>query len=88
MYLIRSSNKNSDFVKILILISLLMVSKSYFYFYDNIYANTNTLLNTLILFYIGLLSLKIDKLNGIKSLRNAIKNSFKSLKFAQRLKRM
>ena len=73
MYLIRSSNKNSDFVKILILISLLMVSKSYFYFYDNIYANTNTLLNTLILFYIGVLSLKIDKLNGIKSLRNAIK---------------
>ena len=73
MYLIRSTNKNSDFIKLLILISLLMVSKSYFYFYDNIYANTNTLLNTLILFYIGLLSLKIDKLNGIKSLRNAIK---------------
>ena len=71
--MINSKDKNKDSIKILILISLLMVSKSYIYFYDNIYANTNTIFNTFILLYIGLLSLRIDKLYGIESFKNAIK---------------
>lgn len=76
VFMINSRDKNKDSIKILILISLLMISKSYIYFYDNIYANTNTIFNTFILLYIGLLSLRIDKLYGIESFKNAIKKFF------------
>ena len=76
IYLIKSKRKSSEYLKIIILICLLMISKSFIYFYDNIYANTNTLFNTLLLIYIGLLSVKADKLYGVNSLKDAIKKYF------------